>query len=99
MKRIATVVAALVLAAPALVRAEDAAALFSQKCASCHGKDGKGSPVGKKMGAQDLTAVKAGEAEIEKAITDGKGKMPAYKGKLTPEQIKSLATYVKSGLK
>lgn len=99
MKRIATVVAAAALAVPALARAEDAAALFSQKCASCHGKDGKGSPVGKKMGVQDLAAVKAGEAEIEKAIADGKGKMPAYKGKLSAEQIKSLASYVKSGLK
>ncbi len=99
MKRIAAVVAALVLAAPALVRAEEAAQLFAQKCASCHGKDGKGTPVGKKMGAQDLTTLKASEADLEKAITDGKGKMPAYKGKLAEAQIKSLATYVKGGLK
>jgi cytochrome c6 len=79
----------------AAVRADDGAALFAQKCAACHGKDGKGSPVGVKMGAKDLTTLKLGEGEIEKVVENGKGKMTSFKGKLTPEQIKAVAKHVK----
>jgi cytochrome c6 len=97
MKRIAVVLA--LLASAAVVRADDAAALFSQKCAVCHGKDGKGTPAGLKMGAKDLTALKLSQDEIVKDIANGEGKMPAFKGKLSDEQIQSLAKYVKAGLK
>jgi cytochrome c6 len=101
MKRVTLALAAcfaLGLAAPA--RAEDAKALFTSKCASCHGPDGKGqTTMGKKLGAKDLSGAKD-EAAIAKAIEEGKPpKMLAYKGKLTDEQIKALASYVKGGLK
>jgi cytochrome c6 len=97
MKRLALSLA--LLAAAAVARAEDPAALFSQKCAVCHGKDGKGTPAGVKMGAKDLTALKISQDEIVKDIANGEGKMPAFKGKLTDEQIQSLAKYGKAGLK
>jgi cytochrome c6 len=97
MKKILIAAVALSFAAPAL--AVDAAALFASKCAACHGKDGTGSPVGKKMGAKDLTKDKDSQAEIAATITNGKGKMTAFKGKLTPEEIDALAKYVKGGLK
>jgi cbb3-type cytochrome c oxidase subunit III len=102
MKRVTLALAvcfSLGVAAP--VRAEDAKALYTSKCASCHGPDGKGqTAMGKKLGARDITALPASEAEIAKAIEEGKPpKMLAYKGKLTPEQIKALASYVKGGLK
>jgi mono/diheme cytochrome c family protein len=93
MKRIAIVIAFTLLAGPAL--AEDAKTLYSQKCAACHGPDGKA----KRMGSPDISAVKATEGDIEKVIANGKGKMQPYKDKLTAEQIKDVATYVKSGLK
>jgi cytochrome c6 len=95
MKRILFALATLSLAGAAHADA----ALFAQKCASCHGKDGKPSAVGQKMGAKDLTAVKESEKELEGIITNGKGKMPAYKEKLTPDQIASLAKYIHGGLK
>jgi mono/diheme cytochrome c family protein len=96
MKRFAVVLAFAALATAATVaRADDSAALYAQKCAVCHGKDGKGSPTGKKMGAKDLTTLKLGEGEIEKTIENGKGKMQPFKDKLTPEQIKEVAKYVK----
>jgi cytochrome c6 len=104
MKRIASVLAVLLavaLAAPARA-AEDAKALFAQKCASCHGPDGKGqTAMGKKLGAKDLSKEdKEPLDEIVKDIENGKPpKMAAYKGKLTPEQITALATYIKGGLK
>lgn len=97
MRRLVLAVAALSLAAVA--RADDAADLYAKRCASCHGKDGKGTAVGQKMGAKDLTEVKGSEDEIAATISNGKGKMMAYKGKLTDAEIKSLAGYVKKGLK
>ena len=100
MKRILAAFAILSLAGAAgAAVADDAATLFSQKCASCHGKDGKGTSVGQKMGAKDLAATKLSEADIEGVISNGKGKMTAYKEKLSADQIKSLAKYVKGGLK
>ncbi len=88
---------ALLLAAGA-ARA-DAAATFQARCAICHGKDGKGSPAGKKMGAKDLTALTATQEQIEKSIAQGKGKMQPYKGKLSDDEIAALAKYIKAGLK
>ena len=92
MTRLAAAVAALLAfaATPALA-AEDAAALYNQKCAACHGKDGKAM----KMGSPDLTKSKDAAA-IENVVANGKGKMMAFKGKLTPEQIKAVAAHVQT---
>ncbi len=97
MKRILLALAIVAVAGAA--RAEEAATLFGQKCAVCHGKDGKGTPAGQKMGAPDLTKVKEGEPELVNIITNGRNKMAAYKGKLAEPQIKELAKYIKGGLK
>jgi cytochrome c6 len=97
MKRILLALVALSFVASA--RAEDAAALFSKKCSVCHGKDGKGSPAGLKMGAKDLTATKIYEADAAGVISGGRGKMTPFKGKLTDAEIQSLAKFVKAGLK
>ncbi len=97
MKRILLVLAVVAFAAAA--RAEDASALFQKKCVVCHGKDGKGSPAGVKMGAADLTATKLSQPEVEDVIANGRGKMMPNKGKLSEPEIKSLARYVKGGLK
>ena len=85
------------LAGPAL--AADPAALYGNKCNACHGKDGKGTSVGLKMGAPDLTKLKVSEADIAKTIENGKGKMTAFKGKMSPEEIEAVAKFVKGGLK
>ena len=94
--------AVLVLFAAGAARAQDAGALFKQKCATCHGPDGKGkTKMGEKMGVKDLTASKSTAAEMEKVIAGGKpgSKMVGYKGKIPDEEIKALATFVKNGLK
>lgn len=95
MKRILFALAALAVAGAAHADA----ALYAKKCASCHGKDGKPSAVGQKMGAKDLGASKLSEAEMVAVISAGKGKMTAYKDKLTEAEIQSLAKFVKGGLK
>ena len=72
---------AVVLALPLSARAEGAADTFKAKCAACHGADGTGSPMGKKMGAHDLSSAevqKMSDTELADTITNGKNKMPKY---------------------
>jgi cytochrome c6 len=75
--------------------AQDAAATYKAKCAMCHGADGKGG----KMGTRDFASpeVKAEtDAQLTDIVTKGKGKMPAYTGKLTDADIKGLVAYVRT---
>ncbi len=86
------------LAAP--LRAQDSAVLYKSKCAACHGPDGTGNvPTGKTLGVTDLTSgdvQKQTDAQLTDSIANGKGKkMPAYKGKLTDDQIKGLVGYLR----
>ena len=79
--------------------AQAAADLFKSKCAMCHGADGSGSAMGKKMGAHDFTAAevqKMSDAELTEIITNGKNKMPKYADKLKPEEIKGLVAYIRT---
>ncbi len=99
MTRLAAVIAAIAVLAvtsQALAKAPD---VFQQKCASCHGGDGAGTPLGKKMGARDLKSTKLPRTEIEKVIADGRGKMPAFRGKLSHEEIATLSGYIADGLR
>jgi cytochrome c6 len=82
------------LAVPAV--AEDAAALYKSKCQVCHGPDGKGSAAGQKMGAKPFSEVKATDKELVEITKNGKDKMPAYKDKLSEEQINELVKYVRT---
>ena len=73
--------------------------MFKAKCAGCHGADGTGSAMGKKMGAHDFTSAdvqKMSDAELTDIITNGKNKnMPKY-GSLKPEDIKGLVAYIRT---
>ena len=85
--------AALILAGiPAFADATpDGAAIYKAKCAMCHGPDGK--KVNKAMNIRDLTSAevqKQTDDELHAVIANGKGKMPAYKGKLSEADIKAL---------
>jgi cytochrome c6 len=84
----------------ASAQAQDAASLYKSKCQVCHGADGKGdTPAGQKMGAKDFHSpevAKLSDAELIDITRKGKGKMPAYDGKLTDDQIKSLVKYIRA---
>ena len=91
--------ACLVTTAP--VRAQgDGAATYKAKCAACHSADGSGdSATGKAMKVRDLRSAdvqKQTDAQLTDIITNGKGKMPAYKGKLTDAQISDLVKYIRT---
>ena len=98
MKRIAVLLALVVLASTARA-ADDAAAVYKAKCAMCHGATGAGdTPMGKKLALKDLGSAdvqKKSDADLTKVITDGSGKMPAFATKLTAAQIKELVKLVR----
>ena len=74
------------------------ASVYKSKCQGCHGADGRATPIGKKLGArdfQDPAVATMSNEDLETITKDGKNKMPAYKGKLTDEQISELAKYIK----
>jgi cbb3-type cytochrome c oxidase subunit III len=73
--------------------------LFKQKCAMCHGADGKGFPA---LKTPDFTDPKVQasltDEEITKIIKNGKPgtAMPPFKDSLSDDQIKSLVGYIRS---
>jgi len=90
---------ALLIASVSFAAAPGAADTYKSKCAACHGPDGKGqTTIGKSMKVQDLSSAevqKQSDADLQKIVTDGKGKMPAYKTKLSVADISSLVAYIR----
>jgi len=86
------------LAAGTASFAQDAAALYKSKCQMCHGADGMaGTPAGKSTKARSFSSddvKKMSDDDLIAVTTNGKNKMPAYKGKLTDDQIKGLIAYI-----
>lgn len=78
--------------------------LFKQKCASCHGKDGKGTAAMAKMFKLDIAeldltdkaTLEKKDEELDAITTKGVGKMPAYEKKLKAEEISDLTVYIRS---
>jgi mono/diheme cytochrome c family protein len=64
----------------------DGAATYTAKCKMCHGAGGE----------KNFANLGAGAADLAKIVTDGKGKMPAYKGKLSDDDIKAVVAYIKT---
>jgi mono/diheme cytochrome c family protein len=98
MKLIISVIVAIVFASSGAAFGADAAALWAQNCASCHGKDGSGNTtMGKKLAVKDYSKDQGfSDAEAANVIKNGKGKMKAYKDKLSDADVKALVAYVRS---
>ena len=98
MKPVISVIVALVFASSGAAFGADGAALWAQNCASCHGKDGSGATtMGKKLGVKDYSKDQGfSDAEATNVIKNGKGKMKAYKDKLSDADVKALVAYVRS---
>ena len=72
-------------------------------CALCHGKDGDGKGVLAKdinMNLHDWRKPESllhfTDGELSYLVLKGKGRMPAYDGKETPEQVWQIINYVRS---
>jgi len=89
---------AMIIASAGIASAADASATWNSQCASCHGKDGSGNTaMGKKLGVKDYSKEQGfSDAEATKVIKEGKGKMKAYKDKLSDDDVKALVAYVRS---
>jgi mono/diheme cytochrome c family protein len=78
----------------------DAKTVFEAKCASCHGKDGRGKTFrGKLKHARDLTDAKwqndVTDERLFNSIHNGRNKMPNFKKDLSEDQIDALVAYVR----
>lgn len=72
--------------------------VYEKNCAKCHGK----SADGRFMGGPSLIAEKATAAsadDLRNIITNGKGRMPKFTGKLTADEIDTLVQQIKSAAK
>ena len=80
--------------------AGDAAGTYNSKCAKCHGRDGRSKTTrGRLTHSRDLTSSEwqndVSDERIYNSISNGKGKMPAFKKSLTDSQIDELVNYVR----
>jgi mono/diheme cytochrome c family protein len=75
--------------------AADGAATFKAKCAGCHGVDGSKTIPSMGVPAINTSAVKGkGAAALTTIVTKGQGKMPAFAGKLSDEEISATVAFV-----
>lgn len=99
MKRV-LLISVLLLSCAAIASAQSGGKnIFMSKCSICHGPDGSGkTSMGKTLNIADLhsAAVKQmSDAELKTVITNGKNKMPPFKGKLTDAQIDQVISYIR----
>lgn len=87
------------LAVPVLAQSKGQQ-VFKERCAMCHGQDGTAStPMAKMLhipSFKEAALVKAPDSQLIGATENGKGSMPAYKGKLTTAQIKDVVAYIRT---
>jgi mono/diheme cytochrome c family protein len=74
-------------------------AIFRLRCGGCHGLDGRAqTAIGKKHGMRDLTSASVQaqtDADLTRAIANGRGRMPAYEMILGPERIQAVVAYLR----
>jgi len=106
MKKILILGVAVSALALSSARAGDAAALYQQNCAKCHGTDGKGDTrIGKKLGVKDYTDPKVQAALKDEAAVkaikeglkdkDGNTLMKPAEG-MSDDDIKALVGYMRT---
>ena len=73
--------------------------IFRTRCSVCHGVDGNGhTELGKKLKTPDLRSdevQKRSDDELLEIITDGKGEMPGFEKKLTPDGIQQVILHLR----
>lgn len=93
-------------AAPAATATPDplagARANFTKNCEPCHGPQGEGGPVkvdNKQIKVPSLKsdhAIKHTDDQIAKMITNGEEAMPAFKDKMSQQEISDMVKYVRT---
>lgn len=87
------------LALPVMAQ-NDGATIYKTKCQMCHGPDGTGNtPAGRAIKAASFKSpavLKTSEGDLIAIVHNGKGKMPAYAGKLSDAQIRATVAYIRT---
>jgi mono/diheme cytochrome c family protein len=73
--------------------------IYQKNCAKCHGKTAEGRhPFGGPSLISDKTTGASAD-DLRAVITNGKGHMPKYSGKLATDQIQTLVEQIKAAAK
>ena len=99
--RMSSALAAVILLSGAVGFAQTSGeATYKAKCQSCHGAQGVPNPgIAKAMGvkpASDPSVKSLSEAQMITDTTNGKNKMPAFKGKLSDAEIEASVDYFRT---
>jgi mono/diheme cytochrome c family protein len=79
----------------------EAKTLFNERCARCHGADGRGeTTLGDMLGVPDFTDEKwwkedKSDKHLITSVTNGKEEMPAFGKKLSKREVVALVFYVR----
>ena len=78
----------------------DAASIYNRQCALCHGRDGRGrTRRGRQTHARDMTNPEwqddVSDERLFNSISNGRGKMPAFRKKISENDIDALVAYVR----
>ena len=69
--------------------------IYEKDCAKCHGKNGTGRTfAGPSLASEKAAAVSADD--LRNVITNGKGHMPKFTGKLTADEIDTLVKQIQA---
>ena len=100
----AAAVLAAALSTSAAAQGADGKALYTEHCQKCHHADGKPAAGIKKMNPkiEDFNAAffaKKTDAEMLKAIKEGKDKMKPFADKLKDDELAAVLKYIKATFK
>jgi mono/diheme cytochrome c family protein len=86
-----------------IIQAQPPAEIWERRCTVCHGTDGRGkTKKGRQLKSPDMTRPKwqahLSDEKIAQAIANGvpKRKMPAFKDKLSKEEIQALVPFIRA---
>jgi cytochrome c oxidase subunit II len=77
--------------------AVDGAAVYASNCAVCHGQDGGGG-VGPQLGDGAVAEAFPDVADQIDVVANGRGRMPAFGGDLSAEEIAAVVDYTRTEL-
>lgn len=80
--------------------APDASGIYKRDCASCHGRDGRGrTRKGRQTHARDMTDPgwqdDVSDERLFNSISNGRGKMPSFRKKISESDIDALVAHVR----
>ena len=71
--------------------------VYDENCASCHGGDGEGG-IGPELAGGAVVEEYPDPSDHRDVVVNGRGRMPAFGGTLSDEQIDAVVRYEREGL-